>query len=62
MWVADIVFYVVCMAVCILGVIKIRDPVWLPVVFVLAAFWLAIQFPKPFRGYKRCRYYQEFGQ
>lgn len=59
---ADIVFNVVCMAICILGVIKIRDPVWLPIVCVLAAFWLAIQFPKLFRGYKRYRYYQEFGQ
>jgi hypothetical protein len=29
MWVADIVFHVVGLAVCILGVVKIRDPVWL---------------------------------
>jgi hypothetical protein len=62
MWVADIVFHVVGLAVCILGVVKIRDPVWLPIVCVLTAFCLSIQFPALLRDYKWHRCYQEFGQ
>lgn len=59
---ADIVFNVVCMVICVLGVIKIRDPVWLPIACGMLAVWLVIQFPKLLRGYKRYRRYQEFGQ
>ena len=53
------IFFVVFYAAC---AIKIKNSIWMRSVCILMDVWMVIEIPKLLRGYKRYRYYHEFGK